>query len=48
MSTGDVSSFPSDGKRVVTASEDHAARVYIVDLVDLVTWAQYGLPIDIK
>jgi hypothetical protein len=37
-----------DGKRVVTASGDQTARDYIVDLVDLVTWAEHQLPIDTK
>jgi hypothetical protein len=33
---------------VVTASEDQTARVLIVDLVDLVTWAEHQLPIETK
>ena len=38
--------FSPDGKRVVTAGQDGTARVYIVDLVDLVTWAEHQLPIE--
>jgi hypothetical protein len=30
------------------AGDDHTARVYIVDLVGLVTWEERQLPIDTK
>jgi hypothetical protein len=33
---------------LVTASDDLTARVYIVDLVDLATWAEHQLPIETK
>jgi WD40 repeat protein len=40
--------FSPDGKRVVTASADQTARVYIVDLDDLLNWVGSQLPIDSK
>jgi WD40 repeat protein len=44
--------FSPDGKRVVTASFDQTARgvwdTGIVDFADLVTWAEYQLPIETK
>jgi len=43
-----AAAFSPDGKRVVTASADQTAQVYIVDLVDLLTWAEHQLPIEIK
>jgi hypothetical protein len=33
---------------VVMAGDDYPAHVYIVDLVDLVMWAEYQLPIETK
>jgi hypothetical protein len=32
----------------VTASQDQTARVFIVDLVDLVIWAEHQLSIETK
>jgi WD40 repeat protein len=43
-----TAAFSPDGKRVVTASNDQTARVYIVDFADLVTWAEHQLPIETK
>jgi WD40 repeat protein len=40
--------FSPNGKRVVTASYDTTARVYIVDLVDLLRWAEHQLPIEVQ
>jgi hypothetical protein len=43
-----AAAFSPDGTRVVTASQDQTARVYIVDLGDLVTWPEHQLPIETK
>jgi WD40 repeat protein len=37
MAVSFAATFSPDGKWVVTASDDQTARVYIVNLVDLVT-----------
>jgi WD40 repeat protein/energy-coupling factor transporter ATP-binding protein EcfA2 len=41
-----TAAFSRDGKRVVTASSDHTALVYIIDLDDLLTWAERLFPMD--
>jgi WD40 repeat protein len=43
-----TAAFSPDGKRVVTASDDHITRVFIVDLVELVASAEHQLPIETK
>ena len=43
-----TAAFSPDGKRVVTASFDNTARVYIVDIDDLLRWAERQLPIETK
>jgi WD40 repeat protein len=43
-----TAAFSPDGKRVVTASQDQTARVYILSLDDLLSWAERRLPTETK
>jgi len=41
-----TAALSSDGKRIVTASSDRTARLYVADLHDLLDWAKQQLLIE--
>ena len=43
-----MASFSPDGKRLLTASDDHTARIYAVDLDSMMSLAMKLLPRDVK